>query len=72
MGAKGGMTAVLRSFDEGETIRSVRILGGSELPFHHDFGILTVPLPEKLPSGYVSCLAIEIVPQRYPPVTGVC
>ena len=60
MGAKGGMTAVLQSFNEGETVCSVHLLGGSELPFSHRFGILTVPLPENLPSDYPSCLAIKL------------
>lgn len=60
MGARPGESVVLRSFNEGERIRSVRLLGAGELPFAHSFGVLTAPLPERLPTEYVPCLAIEL------------
>ena len=60
MGARSGATAILRSFNEGESIRSVRLLGVGELPFIHQFGVLTIPLPEKLPTKYIPVLTIEL------------
>ena len=60
MGAPAGQAAVLRSFDEGEQVRSVRLLGVGEVPFVHQFGILTVQMPEQLPTEYVPCLAVEL------------
>lgn len=60
MGAKGGTTAILRNFNEGENIGSVRLLGVGELSFNHCFGVLTVPLPEILPTKYIPCLAISL------------
>ena len=60
MGAKAGESAVLRSFGEGEQVRSVRLLGVGEVPFVHQFGVLTVKMPEQLPTEYVPCLAVEL------------
>ena len=60
MGAQAGQAAVLRSFNEGESVRSVRLLGVGEVPFVHQFGVLTLKLPERLPTEYVPCLAIGL------------
>ena len=60
MGAQPGQAAVLRSFNEGERIRSVRLLDVGEVPFAHQFGVLTVQLPDQLPTEYVPCLAVEL------------
>ena len=60
MGAEAGRGAVLRSFNEGERIRSVRLLGAGETPFVHQFGVLTAQLPERLPTEYAPCLAVEL------------
>ena len=60
MGAKPGESAVLRSFNDGEQVRSVRLLGVGEVPFVHQFGVLTVQMPEQLPTEYVPCLAVEL------------
>ena len=60
MGAKGDTTAILRNFNEGENVSSVRLLGVGELTFNHCFGVLTVPLPEILPTKYIPCLAITL------------
>ena len=61
MGAQPGQSAVLRSFGEGEHIRSVRLLGVGEVPFVHQFGVLTAQMPERLPTQYVPCLAVTLV-----------
>ena len=58
LGAKGGETAALRSFAEQE-VKSVELLGAGPLEFRQDFGLLTVPLPEKLPSLCANVLKIN-------------
>ena len=60
MGAEPGKGMVLRRFDEGERVKSVKLLGVGEVPFVHQFGVLTAQLPERLPTEYVPCLAIEL------------
>ncbi|MGE5613724.1 MAG: alpha-L-fucosidase [Bacillota bacterium] len=52
--------AVIKSVGESHKVASVRLLGGDKLQFSHSFGILTVKLPEKLPTKYTNCLAIEL------------
>ncbi len=59
MGIKEGQPAVLRSFAE-EKVRSVRLLGAGEIPFAQQFGVLTAKMPDKLPTPYVSILAIQL------------
>lgn len=58
MGIHAGETAVLRSFADDE-IHSVELLGVGTVPFHKEFGVLTVPLPEKLPTRYTNVLKIR-------------
>ena len=55
-----GGAIVLRSFDEGERINSVRMLGAGSLEFQHCFGILSVKMPCRLPTEYVNCIAVEL------------
>ena len=58
-GGKNG-AAVLRSLNEGEQVQSVRLLGADECHFVHEFGVLTVRLPQALPAAYVNALAITL------------
>ena len=51
---------VIRSFSPEEKIVSVKLLGAGQVPFSQNFGVLTVKLPEKLPTVYTNCLAIEL------------
>ena len=51
--------AVLRSF-EGDTVAKVSLLGCGEVPFVQSFGVLTVELPENLPTEYTNCLRITL------------
>ncbi len=51
--------AVLRSF-EADRVEKVSLLGCGEVPFAQDFGVLTVQLPEKLPTQYTNCLRITL------------
>ena len=52
--------AVIRSFAPDEKITSVRLLGYGEVPFSKNFGVVTVKLPETLPTAYTNCLALEL------------
>ena len=58
-GAQNGV-AVLRSFDQGERIAQVRLLGAGNVAFTHALGVLAVQLPPQMPTGYTSVLAIEL------------
>lgn len=51
--------AVIKSLGEQDKAVSVRLLGGEKLPFTQSYGILTVKLPQQLPTKYTNCLAIE-------------
>lgn len=53
--------AVIYSFNDGESIKSVRLLGAGNVEFEHCFGILNIKLPDRLPTEYVNCLAVELV-----------
>ena len=57
---KPQVAAVLRSFNEGERIKNVRLLGFGNTEFTHKYGVLSVKLPDKLPAEYVNCIAIEL------------
>ena len=60
MAAPKSGAAVIRSFNNGEKIKSVRLLGIGDMEFSHVFGILNVKVPDILPTEYVNCLAIEL------------
>ena len=57
MGIRPGETAVLRSFAD-VPVRSVELLGAGKAPFRQEWGILSVALPEKLPTKYTNVLKI--------------
>ena len=57
MGAVPGEALVLRSFAEQE-VHSVELLGAGPVPFRQEFGLLTVQLPERLPSICANALKI--------------
>lgn len=52
--------AVIKSLSETDKVAAVRLLGGEKLPCNQSFGILTVRLPQQLPTNYTNCLAIEL------------
>lgn len=52
--------AVLKSLTQEEKVKSVRLLGAGDMEYSQNYGVLTVKLPETLPTGYVNCLAIEL------------
>jgi len=52
--------AVIRSFKAEEKVLSVKLLGSGPVPFSWSYGVLTVKLPEKLPTQYTNCLAVEL------------
>ncbi|MDR2095973.1 MAG: alpha-L-fucosidase [Treponema sp.] len=51
--------AVIRSFKAEEKAVSVKLLGSGPVPFSQNYGALTVKLPDKLPTMYTNCLAVE-------------
>lgn len=51
--------AVICSLEEGEQVKSVRLLGYGNVGFNQFSGILTVNLPDKLPTEYV--IVFEII-----------
>jgi alpha-L-fucosidase len=52
--------AVIRSFNEGERITGVRLLGCGNVEYVHQYGVLTVKLPDKLPAAFANCLAVSL------------
>lgn len=60
MHAPENRRAIVKSFDENEKIEKVELLGHGEIPFSFNYGILTAPLPEKLPTTYTNCLKITL------------
>lgn len=60
MRAPESRVAVIKSFTPDEKVSAVRLLGGDALPFSQSFGVLTVKLPEKLPTEYTNCLKITL------------
>ncbi|MBE6936821.1 MAG: alpha-L-fucosidase [Ruminococcaceae bacterium] len=58
MGAHGGETVTLRSF-AGQEIHSVELLGYGPVPYHDEFGVLMVSLPDNLPVIAANALKIR-------------
>lgn len=52
--------AIIKSFNQDDKIKEVSLLGLGALEFSHRFGLLTVKLPEKLPTEYVNCIKITL------------
>ena len=60
LNAPQNRVAVIKSLGEADKVKSVRLLGGGSAPFSQAYGVLTVKLPDALPSEYTNCLAIEL------------
>ncbi|MHB1151357.1 MAG: alpha-L-fucosidase C-terminal domain-containing protein [Eubacteriales bacterium] len=52
--------AVIKSFREDEKVTEVILLGYGQVPFSQNFGILTVKLPNRMPTEYSNCLKITL------------
>jgi len=52
--------AFIRTLTPADQVKSVRLLGVGEVPFEQSYGALIVSLPDKRPTPYVNCLAIEL------------
>ncbi len=52
--------AAVKSLKPEERVCKVRLLGEGDVPFTQFEGVLTVRLPEKLPTAYANCLALEL------------
>lgn len=60
LSAPENRVAVLKSLAESEKVKSVKLLGGGNCKFSQSFGVLTVKLPDKLPTKYINVLALEM------------
>ena len=60
MEAPENRVAVLKSLTETDKVKSVKLLGAGECKFSQAFGVLTVKLPEQLPTKYTNVLAIDL------------
>jgi alpha-L-fucosidase len=60
MKAPDNRVAVLKSLTPADKINSVRLLGAGACPFNQAFGVVTVQLPEELPTKYTNVLALEL------------
>jgi alpha-L-fucosidase len=54
--------AVIRTLTPADKVESVQLLGVGEVPFEQPYGALIVSLPDRQPTPYVNCLAIELKP----------
>jgi alpha-L-fucosidase len=52
--------AVIKSLTPAEKVKNVRLLGVGNVPFEQPYGTLVVKLPDKKPTEYVNCIAIEL------------
>lgn len=52
--------AVIKSLTPAEKVKNVRLLGVGNVPFEQPYGTLVVKLPDKKPTEYVNCVAIEL------------
>lgn len=60
MAVPASRVAVIKSLTEAEKVKSVKLLGYGEVEFNQSFGVLTVKLPENMPTEFTNCLAIEL------------
>lgn len=51
---------VIKSLTPQDKVSSVELLGAGPVPFAQNYGVLTVQLPETLPTKYTNCLAIHL------------
>jgi alpha-L-fucosidase len=58
--APGNGVAVIKSLTEAEKVKSVKLLGHGECKFQQAFGVLTVKLPDRMPTRYVNTLAMAL------------
>lgn len=54
--------AVIRSLNEEEQVESVHLMGYGTVRFHQFSGVLTIELPERMPTEYVNAFEIRFVP----------
>jgi alpha-L-fucosidase len=52
--------AVIRSFNQGEKITEVRLLGYGKVDYQHTYGVLTVKTPDNMPAAFANCLAVTM------------
>lgn len=52
--------AVIKSLAETDLVKAVRLLGAGDCKFSQAYGVLTVKLPENLPTAHTNVLALEL------------
>ena len=52
--------AVIKSLNPAEKVKNLRHLGFGNVPFEQPYGNLVIKLPDKKPTEYVNCIAIEL------------
>ena len=52
--------AVIKSLTEADRVQKVELLGHGQVDFTQAFGVLSVKLPEKMPTKYANCLKITL------------
>ena len=52
--------AVIKSLTEAEKVAAVKLLGAGDCAFNQAFGVLTIKLPETLPTAYTNVLALDL------------
>ena len=60
MQAPENRVAVIKSLQETEKVKNVRLLGHGDVEYAQAFGVLTAKLPQKLPTEYTNCLALTL------------
>ena len=59
MKAPDNRVSVIKSLKPDETVNAVELLGYGPVAFAQNFGVLTIQLPETLPTQYTNCLKIK-------------
>ena len=53
-------TAVIKSLNESDNVKSVRLLGAGNVEFSWKYGVLVIKLPPKMPTQYANCFVIQL------------
>ena len=60
MAAAETRVAVIKSIPASDKVVSVKLLGAGDCPYTDSFGVISVKLPETLPTRYTNVLALEL------------
>ena len=60
MQAPESRVAVIKSLTSEDKVAGVELLGYGPVAYTQNFGVLTVELPQELPTKYTNCLKIKL------------